>query len=130
MKQSTITRQSILIADDEEAIRESLTLILEDEGYLCTAVSDGDDAIDQVRIRSFDLIIMNLLMPGRKGIKLLVDLKGHAPETPVLILSSYYDAEIAAAAIKQGAEQYLLKPIDFEEFIATVRRITDRVFRP
>lgn len=108
---------SILIADNEEAIRDSLNMVLEDEGYRCTVVQDGKEAIKVVQSKRFDLIILDLIMPEMSGIQVLRKLKEIKPDTPVLIMSSYFDWDLAAQAMSLGALHYLIKPIDFEELI-------------
>ncbi len=127
MKPGSNTTKFILIVVDEEAIRESLALILEEEGYHCISVPDGEVAVEQAFSRTFNLIIIDPFLSKRKGLKLLVELKMRQPHTPILILSSYYDVEMASYALNQGATQYFLKPIDFEQLITVVRQLLSEV---
>lgn len=118
-------KRAILIADDEEAIRQSISIILKEEGYDCVEVSDGLSAIDSACAQNLDMVILDLFMPRKSGIEALAEIRRCRPQLPVLMLSSYYDVETAEETIRKGAVQYLLKPIDFDELLAAIHGILD-----
>lgn len=119
----TRAKHNILIVDDEEAIRDSLGMVLEEEGFQTRTAKDGSEALEKARTHDYDLIILDYFMPKRSGLDILEQLKEYCPKADVLILSSYYDSEKANQAITKGAQQYLLKPIDFDELIGIVKNI-------
>ena len=106
------TPVSILVIDDDPAIRELLSTILEADGYEVVTAQSGEEAIGWLRRQHFELAITDLIMPGMDGIQTLTALKDLAPDLEVLILTGNAGSESAIAALKQGACDYLQKPID------------------
>ena len=115
--------ESILIVDDEEIIRESLSFILTKEGYHVQEASNGRIALDLVKKDSFDLILTDLEMPEMKGIELLEQVSMLSPETPVVIVTAYGSIDSAIAALRKGAVDYILKPVEFDELLVKMRRL-------
>ncbi len=113
----------MLIVDDEEIIRESLSFILTKEGYNVKEAANGKIALDLVKEHSFDLILTDLEMPEMKGIELLEHVTRLSPETMVVIITAYGSIDTAIAALRQGAVDYILKPVEFDELILKVRRL-------
>ncbi len=87
--------ENILVVDDEEAIREVVSTMLESRGYSCTAVSNGKAAQEQVRKRTPDLVLSDMIMPEMDGIKLLEWLRHHDPEVPVIMVTAIHDISTA-----------------------------------
>jgi two-component system response regulator FlrC len=103
---------AILIADDEEGIREFLSDALEHDGHETVKAPDGLSALDQLHARSFDLLITDLRMPGSlDGIDLLRTVKAEQPEVEVIVLTAHGTVETAVEAMKLGAFDYLQKPV-------------------
>jgi two-component system response regulator PilR (NtrC family) len=117
--------ESILIVDDEEIIRDSLSFVLKKEGYQVTEASNGRTALDAVHEGSFDLVITDLEMPEMKGLELLEEVSLRTPETLVVIITAYGSIDSAIAALRKGAVDYVLKPVDFNELLTKVRRLLD-----
>jgi DNA-binding NtrC family response regulator len=115
--------ESILIVDDEEIIRESLSFILSKEGYRVVEAANGRIALDRIREDSFDLVLTDLEMPEMKGIELLENVGKFSPETLVVIITAYGSIDTAIAALRQGAVDYILKPVEFDELLLKVRRL-------
>ena len=115
--------ESILIVDDEEIIRESLSFILTKEGYQVQEASDGRMALELVKKDSFDLILTDLEMPEMKGIELLEQVSVLSPETPVVIVTASGSIDSAIAALRKGAVDYILKPVEFDELLVKMRRL-------
>ena len=114
---------SILIVDDEEIIRESLSFILAKEGYRVVEAANGRVALDRIREDSFDLVLTDLEMPEMKGIELLENIGKFSPETLVVIITAYGSIDTAIAALRQGAVDYILKPVEFDELLLKVKRL-------
>ena len=102
---------SILIVDDEEAIRTSLRSILEDEGYQVAVASSGHDALKICGIDPPDLMILDIWMPEMDGLETLRRVKEFMPATQVMMMSGHGSIETAVKAIKLGAYDYIEKPL-------------------
>ncbi len=92
--------EHILVVDDEEAIREVVSTMLESRGYSCTAVSNGRAAQECVRRQTPDLVLSDMIMPEMDGIKLLDWLRSHDPEVPVIMVTAIHDISTALEAIR------------------------------
>jgi YesN/AraC family two-component response regulator len=115
-------KKRILICDDEEGVRESLKLILEDDYDLVFAAS-GNDAIEKVRKTPVDLAILDIKMPRMSGIEVLRSLKKILPSMKAIIASGYQSAEAAHESVKYGAGDYIVKPFDSKEVLRKVKAI-------
>jgi DNA-binding NtrC family response regulator len=118
-------RKRILVADDEEGIRESLNLILGDAHDLVFS-HDGQEALDRLRNERFDLALLDVKMPKLDGLEVLKQLQGRSPATPILMLTAYQSVELAKEAIKLGASDYLPKPFERERILAAVNELLAR----
>jgi DNA-binding NtrC family response regulator len=107
-------RPSILIADDEQVLRESLAELLSDS-YEVVAAADGSEALARVQERPFDAVLTDLRMPGLDGMGLLQQVKQIWPHTPVIVMTAFGTVENAVAAMKAGAADYVLKPVQFDD---------------
>lgn len=114
---------SILIADDEEEIRNSLSMVLKDEGYRCTAVEDGAAAIEELKEHSFDILISDLKMPHADGIEVLEEALKRSSDTLTIIITAHATVETAIQALRKGAADYILKPLDFDEVILRIENL-------
>lgn len=114
---------SILIADDEQEIRESLSLVLEEEGYQCTRAQNGEEAIQAIKEHTFDIIITDLKMPGADGIDVLKAALKYSSETLTIIITAHASVETAIQALRKGAADYILKPLDFDEVILRIENL-------
>lgn len=115
-------KRTVLIADDEQVLRESLAGLLEDEGYQVLQAGDGREALDIVLERPVDLIISDVRMPRLDGEALLERLRQTVPETPVLMMTAYGTVESAVCAMRMGARDYLLKPVQLDDLLVKVER--------
>lgn len=113
---------SILIVDDDQAHRAMLRTLLGSWGYTTTDAEDGDEAIELVRMKPFDLILMDVRMIKLSGLDALPLIRTINPAIPVIIMTAYASVETAVAAIKNGAYDYLQKPLDFEELKVKMER--------
>ncbi|MFZ0737108.1 MAG: HD domain-containing phosphohydrolase [Candidatus Acidiferrales bacterium] len=115
-------REKILIADDEEAIREVISTLLETKGYVCQAVPNGLVALEHFRRESPSLVLSDIVMPEMDGLKLLAQLREHDPDVPVIMVTAMHDISIALEAIRNGAYDYILKPFEKDQLYVSVRR--------
>jgi putative nucleotidyltransferase with HDIG domain len=114
--------ENILVVDDEEAIREVVSTMLESKGYRCTAVSNGRAAQEQVKRVTPDLVLSDMIMPEMDGIKLLDWIRQYDPEVPVIMVTAIHDISTALEAIRRGAYDYILKPFEKDQLFLGVGR--------
>ena len=117
-----VDAENILVVDDEEAIREVVSTMLESKGYHCTAVSNGRAAQEFVRKQTPDLVLSDMIMPEMDGIKLLEWLRNFDPEIPVIMVTAIHDISTALEAIRRGAYDYILKPFEKDQLFHGVGR--------
>lgn len=116
--------ERILIVDDEDIIRDSISFILQKENYIVETASNGLEALEKHLDHPFDIIVTDLEMPKMKGIELLDRVHQATPETLVIIITAFASVDTAVAALRQGAFDYIIKPIDFEELLFRIKKIT------
>ncbi len=110
-------RGAILIAEDEDGVRDSLTQVLREEGYDVVSTADGDGAIAALGTREFDVVISDLRMPGADGLAVLRHAHEIAPQTLVLLMTAHATVDTAIEALRGGAQDYLLKPVIFDDLL-------------
>jgi len=119
-------KASILVVDDEPAMRLLLTSVLKDEGHDVTAAASGEEALQLVARRHFHLVVTDLKMPGISGLQVLEGVKRDDPETAVVVLTAFGTVEGAVEAMRRGAAHYLLKPLaNPDELRLVVRRVLE-----
>jgi DNA-binding NarL/FixJ family response regulator len=117
-------KTDVLVADDHAIIRDGLRRILADTDDLIVAgeAANGNDALDQVRLRDWGLVVMDLSMPGRNGLDLLRLIKHERPRLPVLIFTMHPEEQYAVRAIRAGAAGYLSKESDSDLLLPAMRK--------
>ncbi|THF60579.1 response regulator [Pseudothauera nasutitermitis] len=105
----------ILIADDQDSVRRLISVVLEKEGYRTVCVADGAQAIDAFRAEAFDLVLLDIRMPGVDGLEALRRMKEMRAEVPMILMTAYAGVETAVDALKLGAFDYIVKPFDVED---------------
>ncbi|TFH02707.1 MAG: sigma-54-dependent Fis family transcriptional regulator [Calditrichales bacterium] len=116
-------KSKILVVDDEKAIRESVSLVLSEEGYETEIASNGTEALKILTERDFDILITDLKMPEMDGIELIKNSLKICPQTSVIIITAHASVESAIEALRIGAFDYILKPFDFDDLIMKVQRL-------
>jgi DNA-binding NtrC family response regulator len=116
----------ILIIDDESAIRESLEALLSMEGFNVTLAVDGPSGMDQLSANEFDLLLLDLALPGESGIDLLPRITEMQPSLPVIMITAYGTVSNVVDAIRAGAENFVQKPWDNEKLLADIRAAIGR----
>ena len=121
---------TILVVDDEPNLRQSLAAILHRDGYLVTTAADAQEVRQYLQKGPFDLVFLDLKMPGGNGITLLSEIRKQYAEMPVIILTAHATLDSAMEAVRMGAQDYLLKPIDPPRILARTREILAQQQQP
>jgi two-component system nitrogen regulation response regulator NtrX len=116
-----VTHASILVVDDERGIREQLEEILHDEGFAATSVGSGEDALTALARELYDLVLLDILLPGMDGLEVLRQMRAAGHRTPVVVISGHAGAEMAVRAVRLGAADFMEKPLALERVLVTVR---------
>ena len=116
----------ILIADDHAVVREGVKSILSEVPDITVAgeAANGQEALEKIAQKAYDLVLMDIAMPGRDGLEILKEIKAQKPKLPVLVLSMFPEEQYAMRALKSGASGYLTKESIPDELIKAVRKIT------
>jgi DNA-binding NtrC family response regulator len=117
---------SILIIDDEKAIRKTLTEILGFEGYKIDEAADGEEGLRKFKEKNYDLVLCDIKMPKLDGIEFLEKAKEINYEIPIIIISGHGNIETAVEAVKKGAYDYISKPPDLNRMLITLRNAMDK----
>ncbi|GAB3363892.1 response regulator transcription factor [Amycolatopsis echigonensis] len=120
----------VLLADDDRAIRESLVRALELEGYRVSEVGDGAEALAIARAEEFDVLIVDVMMPGVDGLGVCRVLRAGGDRTPVLMLTARVETADRVAGLDAGADDYLPKPFELDELLARLRALLRRSADP
>ena len=123
-----VTKQKILIVDDDNNIAELISLYLTKECFETRIVNDGEQALDMIYAELYDLIVLDLNLPGTDGMEILRQLREHNEETRVLILSARSQIADKVEGLDAGANDYMEKPFHLQELEARVRSLTRRRF--
>ncbi len=115
--------EKILVVDDEEIIRDTLTLFLKNEKYIVDEAENGKVAYDKIMENYYDLVLTDLEMPVMKGIDLLEKISTLTPQVSVIIITAYGSLDTAIKALRNGASDYILKPIEFDELLIKIQRL-------
>jgi PAS domain S-box-containing protein len=113
--------EQILIVDDEKRIVENISLCLQKEGYRTVGAYNGDEAIKYFEQNRFDLVLLDISMPGRNGYEVMEHIYGLDDEVLIIIITGYASIESAVRALKIGAWDYLKKPFEYADLIKTVQ---------
>jgi DNA-binding response OmpR family regulator len=114
---------TILVVDDEDPLRLSLSLILQKENYRVQTAATAEEALDDLKLHEYDLMFLDLSLPGMSGIDLLLEVHKLFPHMPVLILTAHAALESAIQAVRLGARDYLIKPVEPLALLARVAEI-------
>jgi DNA-binding response OmpR family regulator len=117
---------TILIVDDEESIRGILSRKLEGEGYHCEVAADGKEALWKAFLKDYDLVLMDIKMPGMSGMEALPQMINNHPDICVLMTTALIDTETAVEAMKLGAYDYVTKPFDLDDLTMRVAKALER----
>ena len=114
---------NILIADDEEHLGDSLSFVLKQEGFGCKVARDGLAAYEIIQEENFDILISDIKMPKMNGLELIQKTREVSPQTMVVLITAFASVETAIEALRYGAVDYMLKPLDFDEVIMRINHL-------
>ena len=117
--------QNVLVVDDDHDMRALLRDVLEEHGYKVTLAQNGQEALKNLREGEYPVVLTDLRMKGIQGIELLAEIKRSFPDTNVVLMTAFGSVETALEAMKQGASDYLMKPVKNDDLL----RVTERSFR-
>ena len=120
-----LDKPKILIVDDDDAIRATMQAILQDEGYLVDMASSGKEAIEKTKEKSYDIALLDIKLPDMEGVELLQLMKDGVPRTRKIMVTGYPSIQNAVAAVNQKADAYLIKPVDLDNLLATIKQQID-----
>ncbi len=120
-----MSKGSILVVDDESEIREGLELLLKTEGYAVSSAETALLGLSRLEERPFDLMLLDVSLPDRNGIEMLKDVHRQDPHLPIVLITAYGSIEMARAAFKSGAMDYITKPWSNDELLAQVAQAVE-----
>jgi two-component system response regulator PilR (NtrC family) len=126
MKGNGMFKDKLLVADDEQSMREFLDIMLKKEGYKVSLASNGEEVLKLAERDIFDLILMDIRMPKLDGIAVLKKIKALSPETIVIMITAYASADTAIRAMKEGAYDYVTKPFKVDEIKLIIRNALEK----
>jgi CheY-like chemotaxis protein len=115
-------KESILVVEDEEIMRESLVDWFSSEDHKVDAAGDGDKALEDFKLDDYDVMIVDLKLPGRDGLSVLSEVRVKNPKVKVIIITAYPSVETAVEAMRRGAADYLAKPFELTQLETSIRR--------
>jgi len=118
--------QRVLTIEDDAAIRRGVVDVLEFEGYATLEADRGDTGLEMALSRTFDLLLLDLVLPGASGLEILERVREHRPTLPVIILSAKGEEADRVAGLKLGADDYVVKPFSVKELVARVQAVLRR----
>jgi len=116
-------KASILIVDDDMGMCETLSDIMEERGYRTVIALDGYEAVEKVREAAFDVILMDIKMPGMNGVETFKQIKRIHPETAVVMMTAYAVEDLIREALSEGVYGVLYKPLDMERMIGLIEGV-------
>jgi DNA-binding NtrC family response regulator len=111
----------ILVVDDDETIRKTMKAILEDEGYLVDLAGTGKEAIQKTHEKIYDIALLDIRLPDMEGVELLEKMKDNVPKTRKIMVTGYPSMQNAISSLNKQADAYLLKPVDVEKILQTIK---------
>jgi len=120
----------ILVVDDEEGFREGCKLILEPEGFQVDTAADGKEGLEKIKKSFYNLVLVDMVMPGINGLDLLGMIKEEAPETVAIMITGHATVETAVEAMKKGAFNYVMKPFTPDELLEVVKKAIEEKVQP
>jgi len=119
-------KQSILIVDDDESTRKTLSMIFERKGYHIETAGTGQEAIEKTNKRFFNVALLDIKLPDMEGVELLAPLKEKHPDMAMIMVTAHASLETAVSALNKGASHYITKPLNMDEVLSTIREVLEK----
>jgi DNA-binding NtrC family response regulator len=126
MEEKQQLRHKVLIVDDEERFRKTLSKLLTAQGLEVYSAGSGDEALDLIRKHPVDIVLLDMRMPGMNGIDTLSAIKKIDPLIEVIMLTGHASVDVAVEIMKRGGFEYLLKPCDIDELLVKIDAAFER----
>jgi DNA-binding NtrC family response regulator len=111
----------ILVIDDDESIRKTMSAILEEEGYIVDLAATGSEAIQKTNEKVYNVALIDIRLPDMEGVELLKLIKENVPKTRKIMVTGYPSLQNAVNALNKNADAYLIKPVDVEKLLNTIK---------
>lgn len=115
-----VNKPAVLIIDDEEGIRKLLTVILNENGYNADSAKDGQEAIKKTHEKFYNIALIDIVLPDMNGVELLTKIKETKPKMRKIIMTGNPSVQNAVGALNNGADAYIMKPLDIGKVLATL----------
>lgn len=112
----------ILVVDDDESIRKTISAILEERGYVVDTAENGKEAIEKSSANFYNLALIDIRLPDMEGTRLLEEIKETTPKMVKIIVTGYPSLQNAVTAVNRGADGYLLKPVNIDSLLETIKQ--------
>jgi putative two-component system response regulator len=122
----TLEKESILIVDDEKTVRRSLNRCLTLRGFVCTEAGNAAEALESMKNKAADLVILDIMMPGTSGKELLPYIKQSFPNTAVVMATAVVEPDTIVACMKNGAHDYITKPFDVDQLVTNINMVLEK----
>ncbi len=119
-------KTKLLIVDDDLAVRTVIARKMQSEGYECILAGNGKEALTMAGDKSFDLVLLDVKMPGMSGTEVLPQIVSDCPDTSVIMVTAMADTQTAVEAMKMGASDYITKPFNLDDLALKVRKALER----
>ncbi|MBM3117955.1 MAG: response regulator [Chloroflexi bacterium] len=126
MAKGSTNKAKVLVVDDEARIREIVSRRLTEAGYQCTTASDGSSALKKLKTKPIDLVLLDINMPGKSGVEVLKEIKGKYSDTAIIMVTAIAEVETAINAMKLGAYDYIIKPVDHKILLISADRALEK----
>src|SRR5690349_24220407 len=120
-----MSKGSILVVDDESEIREGLEILLKGEGYGVASAETGESGLAKLEEHPFDLLLLDVSLPDRNGLDMLKEIRLRDPDLSIVLITAYGSIDMARAAFKNGAMDYITKPWSNDELLAQVAQAVE-----
>ncbi len=117
---------TVLVVDDDQAVRSVVSRKMQGDGYTCTTAADGREALDKTAVQSFDVVLLDIKMPGPSGMEVLPQIVAQHQDTCVIMITAVVDTQTAVEAMKLGAFDYVTKPFNLDDLGIRVEKALER----
>jgi len=114
-------RARILVVDDDESIRKTISTILEEKGYVVDTAENGKEAIEKTNAKFYNLALIDIRLPDMEGTELLIEMRETTPRMVKIIVTGFPSLQNAMEAVNKSADAYLIKPVKIEELLSTIQ---------
>jgi len=119
-------KAKVLVVDDDPMVREMISRKLRENGFTCATAAGGDEALNRIRRHSFDLVLLDIRMPEKSGLATLAEIKSQYPDIAVIMVTVVADIDVAISSMREGASDFILKPVDFDILLLSVDRVLEK----